>query len=75
MNKPIVFTKTTAARNAVALSYHSVCGLYFLAVVFAATIVSIILYLNDCYIPEDDKELKNLQVFWILFKAYAFITF
>ena len=35
----ILPTKTTAARNAVALSYHRVRGLYFLAVVFAATIV------------------------------------
>ena len=34
----IVATKTTAAQNEVALSYHKVCGLYFLAVVFAATI-------------------------------------
>ena len=29
-----LLTKTTAARNGVALSYHSVRGLYFLAVVF-----------------------------------------
>ena len=35
----ILLTKTTAARNGVALSYHSVRGLYFLAVAFAATIV------------------------------------
>ena len=32
-------TKTTAAQNEVALSYHKVRGLYFLAVVFEATIV------------------------------------
>ena len=32
-------TKTTAAQNEVALSYHGVCGLYFLAVVFVTTIV------------------------------------
>ena len=31
-------TKTTAAQNEVALSYHRVRGLYFLAVVFAVTI-------------------------------------
>ena len=36
----ILLTKTSAARNRVALSYHSVRGLYFLAVVFAATIVA-----------------------------------
>ena len=35
----IPLTKT-AARNEAALSYHKVRGLYFLAVVFAATIVS-----------------------------------
>ena len=35
----MLLTKTTAAQNEVALSYHSVCGLYFMAVVFAATIV------------------------------------
>ena len=31
-------TKTTATQNEVALSYHSVRGLYFLAVIFAAII-------------------------------------
>ena len=35
-------TKTTAALNEVALSYHGVRGLYFLAVVFAATIVGLV---------------------------------
>ena len=35
----ILLTKTTAARNGVALSYHRVRGLYFLAVVFAAIIL------------------------------------
>ena len=37
----ILLTKTTAARNEVALSYHRVRGLYFRAVVFVATIVMI----------------------------------
>ena len=37
----ILLIKTTAAQNEVALSYHSMRGLYFLAVVFAATIVTI----------------------------------
>ena len=36
----ILLTKTTAVRNEVALSYHSVRGLYFLAVVFVTTIVN-----------------------------------
>ena len=35
----IVLTKTTASQNEVALSYHSVRGLYFLAVVFAEIVV------------------------------------
>ena len=35
----ILLTKTTAVQNKVALSYHRVRGLYFLAIVFAATIV------------------------------------
>ena len=35
----ILLTKTTAAQNEVAFSYHEVRGLYFLAVVFEATIV------------------------------------
>ena len=34
----IILTKTTAAQNDVALSYRRVHGLYFLAVIFAATI-------------------------------------
>ena len=35
----ILLTKTTAAQNEIALSYHRVRGLYFLAVFFVATIV------------------------------------
>ena len=35
----ILLTKTTAAQNEVALSYHRVRGLYFLAVVFATTVI------------------------------------
>ena len=37
----ILLTKTPAAQNEVALSYHKVRGLYFLAVIFAMTINSI----------------------------------
>ena len=39
-------TKTTAAQNEDALSYHRVRGLYFQAVVFVATIV--ILFASLC---------------------------
>ena len=35
----ILLTITIVARNEVALSYHKMRGLYFLAVVFAATIM------------------------------------
>ena len=35
----ILLTKTTAAQNEVGLSYHSVRGLYFLAVVFVTLLV------------------------------------
>ena len=35
---PIFLTKITATENEVALSYYRVCRLYFLAVIFAATI-------------------------------------
>ena len=35
----LLLTKTTAVRNEVALSYHKVRGLYFLAVDFAAIIL------------------------------------
>ena len=38
-NIPILHTKKAAAQNEVALTYHKVRGLYFLAVVFAATII------------------------------------
>ena len=37
----ILLTKITAAQNEVALRYHRVRGLYFLAVIFATTIVVI----------------------------------
>ena len=44
----ILLTKTTAAQNEVALSYRSVRGLYFLAVVFAATIqITILVFLGN----------------------------
>ena len=45
----ILLTKTTAAQNEVALSYHSVRGLYFLAVVFVRTVCHILLYLTCSY--------------------------
>ena len=35
----ILLTKTTAAQTEVALTYHKVRGLYFMAVVFATTII------------------------------------
>ena len=48
-----VLTKTTAARNGVAVSYHWVRGLHFLAVVFAATIV---IWYNDTSISIKHKK-------------------
>ena len=43
-----LLTKTTDAQNDFALSYHIVRGLYFLAVVFTATIASMILEFWHC---------------------------
>ena len=40
-------TKTTAAQNEDALSYHRVRGLYFLTVIFAATIWKIVFMLQQ----------------------------
>ena len=42
----ILPTKTTAAQNEVALSYHNVRGLYFLAVVFTVTVVMLVASFN-----------------------------
>ena len=42
-NTNIVHTKTTAVQNEVALCYHKVRGQYFLAVVFAATSIVLII--------------------------------
>ena len=39
----IDLTKTTAAQTEVALSYHNVRGLYFLAVVFVTNITTLIM--------------------------------
>ena len=39
IRRSILLAKTTAAQNEVALSYHKVCELYFLAVVFVANIL------------------------------------
>ena len=44
-----LLTKTTAARNEVALSYHNVRGLYFLAVIFVGTILYIHTILYNIY--------------------------
>ena len=41
-NDYTLLTRTTAVLNEDALSYHNVRGLYFLTVVFAATIVSLL---------------------------------
>ena len=38
----VLLTEITAAQKEVAISYHRVSGLYFLTVIFAATIVSLI---------------------------------
>ena len=38
----ILLTKIAAAQNEVALSYHRVRGLYFLAVIFATTIFMVL---------------------------------
>ena len=46
----ILLTKTTAAQNEVVLGYHRVRGLYFLAVIFAATMVIIEIKLNYIHI-------------------------
>ena len=43
----IVLTETTVAQNEDAFSYLRVCGLYFLAVVFVATIVIFIIHRDD----------------------------
>ena len=52
----ILVTKTTAAQNEGALSYHRLCGLYFLAVVFVAAVISFreafsraVLYMYNVY--------------------------
>ena len=38
----IPLTKTTAEQNEVALSYHRMRGLYFLAVIFVTTILTFV---------------------------------
>ena len=46
----ILLTKTTAAQNKDALSYHSMRGLYFQAVIFVATIVATVTKLTPKYL-------------------------
>ena len=43
----IYLTKITAAQNEVTLSYHRVSGLYFKAVIFVATILSILSFSRE----------------------------
>ena len=58
----ILLTKTTAVQNKVALSYYRVRGLYFLAVVFAATIS--VLMTNSC---EDLIIVIHNEIFYSIF--------
>ena len=66
----ILLTKTTAARNGVALSYHSVRGLHFLAVVFVRSIVRADILINRTFLPHISSSsylLQNRMVFACLF--------
>ena len=49
LNFSILLTKTTAAQTEDALSYYRVRGLYFLAIVFVTTIVTVYLYSVNIY--------------------------
>ena len=49
-NVYIPFIKITAAQNEVTLSYHRVRGLYFLAVIFATTVVSCTVDIAHCIV-------------------------
>ena len=55
-----LLTKTTAAQNEVALSYHKLRGLYFLAVVFAGSIICCIMYIYGVQIVEIHKHTQML---------------
>ena len=57
----INLTKTTAAQNEVALSYHNVRGLYFLAVVLVTNIVHIYPYCLHCEFPHIYLRANDLQ--------------
>ena len=48
MTMPIFLKKITAAQNEVTLTYHRLRGLYFVAVVFAATIMTLLLQKLFC---------------------------
>ena len=52
-------TKTTAAQNEDAPSYHRVRGLYFLTVIFAATIWKIV------FMPQQDIECRLRRMYSI----------
>ena len=57
----ILLTKITAAQNEVALSYHRVGGLYFLAVIFALTLImtgAATIDLPWCYTVNPDKKFE-----------------
>ena len=60
----ILLTKTTAAQNEDALSYHRVRGLCFLAVVSVATIVILFQVLEDSYnLFQFSRELSELDAY------------
>ena len=57
----ILLTKTISAQNEVALSYHRVRGLYFMAVVFVATIVYTIVGIFSKRIHKANYIANNLE--------------
>ena len=64
LNLILLLTKITVAQNEVALSYHRVRGLYFLVVVFAATIYLLLACIYNSRASEISKILSPKYVFW-----------
>ena len=70
----ILLTKTSAAQNEVALSSHRVRGLYFLVVIFAATII---IYYAQCtyYTIVTAKTLYKMHIVHLVKRNIASISF
>ena len=72
--RTILLTKTTAAQNEGVLSYYRVRGLYFLEVVFVASILRVPLKNSTCILYSTNNDPEALLIMTLKLRAHSFIS-